>query len=147
MAMKQAFSGSCHCGNLKVTFETAKPPAHLSVRACDCSFCRRHGAHTVSDPDGRVRLTIADPARLSRYRFALKTADFLVCRECGVYMGAVYAEGAAAYATINVNAFETAEGFSEPPTPVNYDQETEAERRARRKARWTPVEEIIEGRV
>ena len=46
--------GSCHCGAVRFTFETAKA---LTPRACRCGFCRRHATRMVSDPDGAAELT------------------------------------------------------------------------------------------
>jgi hypothetical protein len=132
-------TGSCHCGNLELTFETARDPGELTVRACGCSFCRRHGGRTMSDPNGRVEFAIHDPALLSRYSFGLSTAQFLVCRTCGVYVGAVMADAGSAYAIININALHTPEVPAQPAVPVTYDHESATERRARRRALWTPA--------
>jgi hypothetical protein len=143
----RSFAGRCHCGNVELAFETPTPPEELATRACACSFCRRHGVRTVSDPKGRARLLVRDPTQLNRYRFGRKTADFLVCRRCGVYVGAVYAdEAAATYAVLNVNAFDTPGDFPRPAQAVDYGRESEAERRSRRKANWTPVQvSILDG--
>jgi hypothetical protein len=138
-AGRQRLVGGCHCGYLELVFETAEPPGGLAVRACGCSFCRAHGGRTVSDPEGRVEVLVRDPAGLSRYRFGLGTAEFLVCRRCGVYVGALMAEAGAAWAIVNVNALATPERFAATTVPVSYDRESEAERRARRRARWTPA--------
>ena len=54
-------NGSCHCGNIKVAFETALDPQALPLRACQCAFCRRHGGVTTSDPAGRLVIEINDP--------------------------------------------------------------------------------------
>ena len=132
-------AGGCHCGNLELAFETLRPPGELTVRACGCSFCRHHGARTISDPAGSVEVFVNDPAALSRYRFGLGTAEFLVCRNCGVYVGAVMTEAGSAYATVNVNALATPEVFAATAVPVSYERELEAERRARRRSRWTPA--------
>ena len=131
-------AGRCHCGNVELRFETSAPAETLQVRADTCSFCRRHGARTTSDPGGRVEITVHAADDLIRYRFALKTADFLVCARCGVYVAAVSTEGGSSYATVNINALEDPERFAQA-VPVTYDGETEAERRARRAARWTPA--------
>ena len=139
MAEIRSLAGHCHCQNVLVTFETTKPLEQLAIRACTCSFCTQHGARHATDPEGLVQITVRDPSKLNRYRFALKTSDFLVCRECGVYLGAIYTEGDKSYATVNVNNFEQLEAFSKQPEPVSYDHETEIERRARRKAKWTPA--------
>lgn len=136
--------GRCHCGNLELTFESRRQPEELPVREDACSFCRSHAARTTSDPSGRVRIIVHDPDRLSRYRFGLQTADFLVCRRCGVYLAAVLMTEGTSYATVNINAFDSAKRFTQPPASVTYDGETVAERLARRKANWTPVVAIVE---
>ncbi len=135
----RTFTGHCHCGNLALDFETAVPAARMPVRACACTFCRSHGVRAVADPAGGVRFTVRDCDRLSRYRFGLETADFLVCRDCGVYLAAVMADGEDRYATLNINAFDAAQVFTRPAVAVRYDDESAAERRARRRANWTPV--------
>lgn len=137
------FSGRCHCGNIRLIFETAKTPQQLGVRACTCSFCTRHGARTTTDPQGSVRITVRDSTKLNRCRFGLRTADFLVCAECGVYPGAIFADGDRLYATLNINAFDECQSFPEESSPASYDHETEAERRERRKSGWTPVTAFV----
>ena len=132
-------TGGCHCGNLELTFETARDPGELAVRACGCSFCRRHGGRTVSDPQGRVEFVVHDPALLSRYSFGLGTARFLVCRTCGVYVGALMADPGSAYAVININALHTPEAFAQAAVPVSYERESAIERRARWRALWPPA--------
>ena len=41
-------TGGCHCGNMRVAFETSLDPRNLPLRGCQCSFCRRHGAVATS---------------------------------------------------------------------------------------------------
>ncbi|MGH7773228.1 MAG: GFA family protein [Candidatus Binatia bacterium] len=134
-----SFHGQCHCGNVEVTFETKLRVEELRIRACSCSFCRSHGARTTSDPSGKVKITVHDSSQLIRYRFGLKTADFLVCGRCGVYLGAVMKAGEETYATVNTRTFDHAEKITQEPLIVTYEGETEAERKARREANWTPV--------
>src|SRR5262245_34633226 len=133
-------TGGCHCGNLQLRFETRLPAAQLPVRSCVCSFCVRHGAHTTSDPAGFVRITVRDARHLVRYRFGLRTADFLVCGQCGVYLAAVLPDGKASTAVVNVNALAERTLLTRDPIAVSYDDEDKAERVERRRARWTPAE-------
>lgn len=135
----RSFPGSCHCGNLKVVYETAVAPAETEVRACACGFCRRHGSLAVSDPAGRLKIAVEDPTRLNRYRFALGTADFLICADCGVYAAAVLAEGDRAWAIVNTNVLDDRTAFSRTPTAFDFDGEDQAGRVDRRKTRWTPL--------
>ena len=97
--------GTCHCGNIAIVLETEQDPRDLPLRACACSFCRRHGARTTSDPAGRARVGIQDRALTSRYVFGLRTAEMVVCARCGVYCGAVMREGKQAWAVLNANLF------------------------------------------
>ena len=110
------------------------------MRACGCRFCRQHAALSTSDPDGHVSFTVADPARLGRYRFGLKTADFLICRACGVYVGALMPDGDRAYAILNVNACDEPQRFLQKSAAMDYGAENEAGRQARRRAKWTPAD-------
>ena len=141
-----SFSGSCHCGNLEFAFETTSAADQLPVRACDCSFCRAHGVRSTSDPTGRVQITVHDPDQLIRYRFGLKTADFLICGRCGIYVGAVIAIDHTSYAVLNINTFDSAESFTQGARAVSYDGETAAERGRRRQANWTPAVVMIGSR-
>ncbi len=135
----RTFEGGCHCGAVTFTFATAKAPADFAVRACGCSFCRRHQTRTVADPAGTIALAARDPEKLSRYRFGYKSTDFLVCRACGVYLGAVYRDGDGAWMLVNTPALAARAEFAQPATPTDHDAETDIVRRARRKATWTPL--------
>jgi len=132
--------GRCHCGNITVRFEASVDPRELPLRACACTFCRRHGARTTADPAGRVRIEIRDPAEVSRYRWGLATADFLVCRRCGVYAAAVLSEGAQSWATVNTLIFDDQSAFDRTAVSVSYDGESASDRISRRKQSWTPAE-------
>lgn len=133
------FEGRCHCGNLEVTFETFQPAAGIPLRECACSFCRRHGSTAVTDPAGRLEVRARAAAEVSPYRFGLRTADFLVCRTCGVFVAAVCDVDGATYATLNCNVLEARALFTQAPARVNYDGETADERIARRRRVWMPA--------
>jgi hypothetical protein len=120
--------------------ETALPLAQWSVRACQCSFCRLHGGLSTSDPRGRVRFHFERPELLVRYRFGTRSADFLVCGRCGVYVGAALQESDGAWAIVNARTLDGDAASSLPaPQPMSYDGETPQARSARRRARWTPL--------
>jgi hypothetical protein len=132
------YSGQCHCGKLKASFVTQKTPQALGVRTCQCDFCRRHGAVNISDPDGEVTLDCA-PGDLERYRFALRTADFLLCKTCGVYIAAAIGEGEKIVSTINVAGLRMNDFLGVDEAPMEYGAETTEERIARRFEKWTPT--------
>jgi hypothetical protein len=133
------YSGQCHCGALGYAFETSLPPSAWSVRACQCPFCRAHGTQTTSDPQGSLEFRVADPARLVRYRFGLRTADFLICAQCGVYVGSVITAAQGRYGIVNINAMRPIPAGLSQPQPMSYEGENERQRAERREARWTPI--------
>jgi hypothetical protein len=137
------FEGGCHCGNLSYVFEASAPLETLGLRADMCSFCRAHGARNTSDPNGTIALRVRDASLLERYRFALKTADFLICRRCGVYAGALLEHEGESWFTVNVNTFREPPPLDAPIVPRDFDAEDGPMRIARRKQSWTPVRGTI----
>ena len=138
--MTHLLNGGCHCGNVKLTFATDQAPEAMPIRACQCSFCTRHGARTATDRKGQLEIWVRSPAELTRYQFGLKTSEFFVCKRCGVYLAAVLTTGEGdCYATVNVNALEERRRFTQPPLPVDYEGEDAQRRIARRKQNWTPA--------
>lgn len=132
--------GHCHCNNIQLRFESRRSLEALPLRACQCSFCRSHGAVTTSDPDGKLRIAITDNCEVQHYRFALGITDFIICKRCGVYVAALMLANNQRYAVINVNSLECRLHFTATPTPTNHDEESVADRIERRMAYWTPAE-------
>ena len=94
---------------------------------------------TTSDPGGALRFVESEPHCLVRYCFGLRTAEFLLCARCGVYLGAAITTSRGRYGIINVNALRPPlEGLPQPQA-VSYESENESQRCARREARWTPI--------
>ena len=137
--MGQRFEGGCHCGNLFYVFEASAALENLGLRACMCRFCRAHGARNTSDPKGTMQIDIRSPDKLVRYRFGLRTADFLLCAHCGVYIGALLADDGGGWFSVNVNTFREPPPLDFPIQPVTYDKEDASRRVDRRKTKWTPV--------
>lgn len=133
------YTGHCHCSALGFRYVTALSPADWSVRACQCRFCRMHDALSTSDPAGRLAFTDDNLDQLQRYRFALQTADFLLCRRCGVYIGAVIDVDGFSYGIINTHALDTTPPDIATVSAASYDDEDVGGRAGRRARRWTPV--------
>lgn len=133
------FHSSCHCGNLKAELETQLRPDELTLRSCQCSFCTRHRSRTVTDKNGRVRIRVSDPELLSRYQWNLRTAEFLVCKRCGNYLGCAMRTEIGWVASLNANLFAESAQLTQTPLEVNYDGETPDARRRRRADSWTPT--------
>jgi hypothetical protein len=131
--------GGCHCGNLRIALNLSMAPADCELRACQCSFCRSHGGRTAADPKGSLVIEVADRSKLNRYRFGLKTADYLVCSVCGVYAAAVCETPSGGRATINVNCLDGRAAFTREPVAADYEGETREGRLRRRGEKWTPV--------
>ena len=93
--------GSCHCGQLRLEFSTFQDPATIHPRACDCSFCRKHGAAYISDPAGRLTVSESHSGTLHRYRQGSDTAEFLICDHCGVLVAVTFEHESRIYGAAN----------------------------------------------
>lgn len=133
--MIETIAGKCHCGNLSFELLTETAPTEIRARACDCRFCRMHAARNWSDPEGSVTIYVGDQRLLQKYRFALRTADFYVCRVCGAYLGAVLSDDEGTWSTLNLRLTDLVV-HSEA---ADYGNEDTSDRIARRKRLWTPT--------
>jgi len=140
-----SYSGSCHCGAVSVVLSLSRPASEMRVRACQCGFCRPRGTRTIADPAGSVRISAGSPDQIRRYRFGLKTADYLLCATCGSYIGAVQEDARELISVINVGGLDIAEFSGTVPDPVTYDGESVADRLARRRTYWMPASIVFAG--
>jgi hypothetical protein len=131
-------NGKCHCGNISFTLDWRPEPSEIPARACTCSFCAKHGGVWTSCPSGALQVTIQDGARVSRYAFGTKTAEFHICTGCGVVPVVTSRIDGRLYAVVSVNAFENVEPSLLRRAPVSFDAESEETRLARRKRGWIP---------
>jgi len=132
-------SGGCHCGNISVQLDLSHAPDQMPLRSCSCSFCRAHGTRTLSDRDGKAEITVADWSLAEKYRFGSRTADYVLCRRCGVYVGAVCETGSGWRAVINTNCLDDRAAFTQRPAAPDYDGESADVRLTRRAMNWMPV--------
>ena len=139
-------SGQCHCGAVRATYRTDADLDAIEVRACQCSFCRRHGSWTIGDAQGELTLSF-DPTTVDRYRFGSGATDFLICRTCGAYVAAVMEADGASHGVLNVVAADVAALTGRTPKPMDYDAETPADKRARRLTRWAPTTFHLSGKA
>ncbi|UCH48477.1 MAG: aldehyde-activating protein [Betaproteobacteria bacterium] len=129
------YTGGCDCGNIRVDTELTIDPASYQPRACDCSFCRKHGAAYVTDANGKVAILVKDNSELRKHRNGSELADFLICKRCGVLVGGLYQDGAGRYATINVNSIDANEEFGQP-VPVSPKTLSAEQKKSRWKELW-----------
>jgi hypothetical protein len=128
------YHGACHCGAVRAEYETNAP---VRLRQDGCGFCSSRGVKSASDPEGRLALTATK--RLTRYRFGHKTADFLICPECGTYVATYMESSRGPIGVINVVGLNITELRNLPATLTSLEGETTEERIARRVSRWTPM--------
>jgi len=128
--------GACHCGN--VSFELDWPPAtgEIAARACGCTFCVKHGGVWTSNPAARLRVAVRDPAQVSTYNFGSRTADFHVCRSCGVVPLVTSRIDGRLYAVVNVNTFGDLDRARVKVTPASFEGEENDARLERRRQNW-----------
>ncbi|MEZ5564266.1 MAG: hypothetical protein R3F24_01555 [Gammaproteobacteria bacterium] len=137
--LPRTYEGGCHCGAIEYSYTTALPASRWSVHLCQCKFCRGHGARSTADPAGELQFRFERPEFLRRYRFALRTTDFVVCKECGTYVAAVLLSGRGAHGLLNVNTLHAPPRGMPAGKAVTHDGESGELRRARRGQAWTPV--------
>jgi hypothetical protein len=135
--------GSCHCGNIRFTLDWHPDPSEIPARACGCSFCIKHGGVWTSFPAGRLRVNVRDRERVSRYEFGTKTADFHVCKACGVAPLVTSLIDGRVYAVVSVNAFDDVEASRLKRMPASFDGEATGDRLARRKRNWIGDVEFV----
>jgi hypothetical protein len=130
--------GACHCGNLRIALDWPASAPRIPARACGCTFCRKHGATWTSHPEAVLVVHVTDPARVERYTFGTRTAEFHVCRTCGVPVLATCRIDDHDYAVVNINTFEGVDAALFDRGTSDFDGEALDDRLARRRSRWIP---------
>ena len=131
-----AIQGKCHCGNISFSLDWEDEPAEIPARACDCTFCRKHGGLWTSSPAASLEVAIRDPARVSKYEFGTRTATFHVCTACGVVPVVTSEIEGRVYAVVSVRAFEGVEPARIRAASASFDGEDVGSRLGRRQRNW-----------
>jgi hypothetical protein len=103
--MENKHIGGCYCGNIYFEMVLLNPLKQYSPRECDCDFCQKHGAQYISDKDGKLIIKITE-AQLLKFRQGSMSAEFLICKSCGVLVAVCYQENTKIYASINIRAIK-----------------------------------------
>jgi hypothetical protein len=135
--------GACHCGNIAFALTWEPDPMEIPARACDCSFCSKHGGLWTSNPNGALKIAVEDGTRVSKYTFGTRTADFLVCSTCGVVPVVTSTIDGHVFAVVSVNAFQDVPASLLRRAPASFGSETEATRLARRQRNWIGKVEFV----
>ena len=128
--------GRCHCGNIAFDLDWDADPPLIPARACDCTFCVKHGGVWTSNPRESLVVTVAEPARVSRYEFGTRTACFHVCSRCGAVPLVTCDIDDHVYAVVNVNTFENVQAEWLQRSPASFAGEDVAARLGRRRCNW-----------
>jgi hypothetical protein len=129
-------SGKCHCGNIRFTLDWQPEPSEIPARACNCTFCTKHGGVWTSCPGGSLAVKVGDPSLVSKYAFGTKTADFHVCARCGVTPVVTSRIDGRLYAVVSVNAFEGSDPALIQRAPASFEGESQDSRLSRRQRNW-----------
>ena len=80
---------------------------------------------------------------VSRYRFGTESADFLVCRQCGVVPVAISRIDGTNYAVVNTNTFDRRDKLMGETAITDFDGELIGDRLARRTRNWIADVSIV----
>jgi hypothetical protein len=128
--------GSCHCGNIGFELRWDPDPKEIVARACDCSFCTRHGGLWTSSPTAVLRVAVQDGTQVSTYSFGTGTALFHVCSRCGAVPVVTSQLDGHDYAVVSVTAFTDVDPGLIRRASASFEAESREERLARRKRNW-----------
>ncbi len=130
--------GKCHCGNIEYEFLWPESGNDIPVRACSCTFCRKHNGVYTSHPQGQLKARVSDQSRVNKYAFGTKTAEFYICANCGVVPFVTSKIQGKTYAVVNVNTFENVKPEDLVSSVTDFDGESIDGRLQRRARNWIP---------
>lgn len=128
--------GACHCGNISFAVNWPGSGAEIPVRACGCTFCRKHGGVWTSHRNADLDAKYIDESAISRYKFGTETAEFYVCSGCGVVPFVISEIENRMYAVVNVNTFENIDSSSLVRSSADFEGESTDGRLKRRQQNW-----------
>jgi hypothetical protein len=129
-------NGKCHCGNIAFTLDWPEGEPDVPARACDCSFCLKHGGVWTSNPRARLSVVLQHADLVSKYAFGTETAAFHVCIRCGTVPIVTSEIASHLYAVVNVNTFENFDPSQLRRGTAQFGGEDVQSRLARRSKHW-----------
>jgi hypothetical protein len=119
-------------------------PATFRPRACDCDFCRKHGAAWVSDAQGSLLIRLAEPQARGTYRQGSGQAELVFCRHCGVLVAVLHHDGERLRGAVNVKVLAEREAFGAEQV-VSPQQLPAGDKVKRWQSVWFPEVEVRVG--
>jgi hypothetical protein len=129
--------GACHCNTIRIAIEFDGATTGLSPRRCSCSFCRKHANLYVSASNATLEISVAEEDSLNRYQFGHQTAEFLICRKCGIMPAVVSQIDDQLFGLANANVLDPVPAFDAQSTPIgDYEASDVLAWRAWRREHW-----------
>lgn len=82
----------------------------------------------MSDPLGSLHIQIRNELEVNRFRQGSNTAEMLLCRTCGVLVGALYRESHRLFGTLNVKALDSSFGLEQSVSPKSLSPDQKVRR-------------------
>ena len=128
--------GKCHCGNIAFTLDWPEDQPEVPARACNCSFCTKHGGVWTSNPRAKLSLVLHRTDLVSKYAFGTETATFHICTRCGTVPIVTSEIADQLYAVVNVNTFDNFGPSRTSRATASFGGEDVESRLARRRKNW-----------
>jgi len=130
--MNAPLHGGCHCGRVAFEITLSGPASDYTPRACDCSFCRKHGAAWLSDAGGVLRVRLRGEPLV--YRQGSAQAEFIACPHCAVLVFVRHEHEGRVHAAVNVRALDGSVAFAaeRPASPQTLSPDE-------KRGRWTQL--------
>jgi hypothetical protein len=129
-------NGKCHCGTIAFTLDWPDGQPDIPARACNCSFCIKHGGVWTSNPSAKLVVVLHHADLVSTYAFGTKTATFHVCTRCGAVPIVTSVIENHVYAVVNVNTIENLDALRLRKGAADFGNEDVGSRLARRCKNW-----------
>jgi hypothetical protein len=104
---------TCHCG--AVELDVRLSGGLEGAQRCNCSYCRRKGAATVSAPLDGLRV-VRGSDKLTLYQWNTRTAEHYFCSVCGIYTHHRRRSNPNEYG-VNIGAIEGVDPSEHEPIP------------------------------
>lgn len=133
-------TGSCHCQNIEYVFSTEMNHKSFVAQECGCSFCKKHSAQYIFDPNGQCEIVIREDISPIKYLFNLKTAEFISCPTCGTFVMALVKRDDKNLTSINIKTLDSdSQKIISKSVLKCWDGETREQRKSRISSTWTPT--------